>query len=112
MAQVYRDAGIEAAKIAGESSVMDGVARAIAARARANALARGDSTFASSIEVRKVRGRRGVSDREIVATDPLAVPKELGHVIRNQADGPVLGYVKPMRYMRDALEQTPTVNGD
>ena len=109
MAEVYANAGIEAAKIAGASAEMDVEAGKVALRVRTNALARGDTTFAASVSVNTVRGKRGVSDRVVAASDPLAAPKEFGHVIRNEADGPVLGYVKGLRYMRNALEAAPAV---
>jgi hypothetical protein len=58
-----------------------------------------------------IKAGRG-KDRLVVSNDPLGVPKELGHVVRNRADGPVLGYVKGARYMARAIEQTPEVSGD
>lgn len=112
MADVFANAGIEAARIVGESPEMDRVANAIATRGRARALARGDLAFATSIRVVRVRGRRGVTDRVIEATDPLAAPKELGHVIRNEADGPVLGFVPGLRYLGGAVRAMPEVRGD
>ncbi len=79
MAKVYANAG-EAAKIAGNSSEMDRVANSLKIRAKAAAVQHRDSgKFGDSIVTRTVRGPRGVLDRLVVATDPLAAVKELGH---------------------------------
>jgi hypothetical protein len=113
MADVYVTAGIEAAKIAGESTEMNVVADELAARAKAEAGKHNDGgTFASSIGVVRARGKRGVTDRLVIATDPLAVPKELGHVVKNEKGGPVLGYVKGQHSMGKAVASMPEVTGD
>ncbi len=112
MSTVNDSAGILAAQVAGDDSEMDRVANELAALARAEASAVAGSEFASSIEVQTVRGPRGVSDRLVVATDPLAAAKELGHVVRNQPDGPVLGYVRGLHPMAKALAKMPGVSGD
>lgn len=109
MADVYANAGLIAAQIAGDSVELDEVAEKLAARGRANALRRGDTTFAESIEVQNLPAniRRSVRTRAVVATDPLAAAKELGHVIRNETDGPVLGHVAGLHYLLDAMRQMP-----
>ena len=114
VAEVYANAGIDAARIAGEDPEMDRVANKLAALIKAEARGHRASgrEFADSIVVRKVRGRRGVTDREVVATDPLAAAKEFGHVIRNTADGPDLGYVRGMFTMARAIAKLPEVPGD
>ncbi|WP_243063188.1 DUF5403 family protein [Humibacter sp. RRB41] len=112
MADVDVTAGITAAQIAGESAEMDVVAEELAARAKAEAQKHRDGgAFSSSIIVMKARGKRGVTDRLVAATDPLAVPKELGHVIKNEAGGPVLGYVKGQHSMGKAVASMPVVSG-
>lgn len=113
MATVNVTAGIEAAKLAGESAEMDVVADELAARAKAEAAKHDDhGTFASSIRVIRARGKRGVTDRLVIATDPFAVPKELGHVVKNESGGPVLGYVKGQHSMGKAVASMPEVSGD
>ncbi|MBN9209353.1 MAG: DUF5403 family protein [Microbacterium ginsengisoli] len=112
MAEVYANAGIIAAQLAGDSIEMDRIAEDLASRTRANAAERGDADYAASVRVTRARGRNGVTDRLVEATDPLAAPKELGHVVRNSPDGPVLGYVRGMRYMSRAVTETPEVRGD
>lgn len=97
MADVYKSAGIEAAKIAGMSSEMDSAAGRIAARARANAA--GHGSLSSRIGVEKSRGPRGVVDREVVMEHPEAAFIEFGHVDRGG------GWVKGLRVMRDAVEE-------
>jgi hypothetical protein len=112
VSSINASAGILAAKVVGDDSEMDVIAEDLAALARTEAAAVAGHEFASSIEVQRVRGPRGVTDRLVVATDPLAVPKELGHVVRNEADGPVLGYVKGLHPMGKALAKMREVRGD
>lgn len=114
VAEVYASAGIDAARIAGEDAEMDRVAGKLAVLVKAEARGHRSSghIFAESILVRRIRGRRGVTDREVVATDPLAAAKEFGHVIRNEADGPELGYVRGMFTMARAIAKLPGVPGD
>lgn len=113
MADVYVNAGLLAAQIAGDSIELDDVAERVAARGRENALRRGDTVFAESIVVENVPAaiRRSVRTRVVIATDPLAAAKELGHVIRNETDGPVLGHVAGLHYMLDAMRQMPEDSG-
>lgn len=80
MAQVNRSAGIIAARIAGESAAMDlaalvvlGKAKTVAARHRLT------GRYISMLKVSKVRGKNGVKDRLVSATDPAAAPIEFGH---------------------------------
>ena len=113
MADVYPIAGITAAKIAGDSAEMDIVSAGLAGLARAEAAKHNDSgKFSGSIRVRKVRGKRGVNDRLIEATDPLAAVKEFGHAVQNEKDGPVLGYVKGQHSMGNAIRRMPRVSDD
>jgi len=107
MAEVFDSVTRAVSIMAGQSAEIDKVADELAAKVRANASH--DSDFARSI--RTVKAGNG-KDRLVIATDPLAVPKELGHVVRNETDGPVLGYVKGMRYMARAVAQTPEVTDD
>jgi hypothetical protein len=99
VATVYRNAGIEAARIAGNSAEMDRVASKLAALASAQGV--------EPVRVRNVAGRRGVRDRVVESLDPLEVPKEFGHVIRNEAGGPVLGYVQGLHRMQRAWKRMP-----
>jgi hypothetical protein len=107
---VYGNAGIEAAKIGGDSPEMDAAANRLAELARTAAMEHNDSgRFAGSIEVANVPGLRGVRDRLTYATDPLAAFKEFGHVIRNEKDGPELGYVPGQHSMQKAWQRMPGV---
>jgi hypothetical protein len=114
VAEVYADVGIDAARIGGEDPEMDRVANKLAALVKAEARGHRASgrVFAASVIVQRVRGRRGVTERAVVATDPLAAAKEFGHVIRNQADGPELGYVRGMFTMARAIAKLTEVSGD
>lgn len=113
MAEVFKNAGYEAAKIAGRSPEMDITARKLAGLAREFAREHSDDgTFERSIEVHESRGRNRVRQLLVVATDPLAAVKEFGHVIRNEADGPVLGYVKGQHSMFKAMKAMPEDRGD
>lgn len=107
MADVFDSITRTVSIMAGKSAEIDKVAQEIAARVRVNAS--NDPDFANSVKVVKAGNGK---DRIIKATDPLAAPKELGHVIRNEPDGPVLGYVKGLRYMARAVAETPEVSGD
>lgn len=93
-------------RLVGTSAVMDTVAAALAARARAEASKHtgGDGSFGASIQVVKAGGG---TDRLIVATDPLAAPKELGHVLVR--DGKQIGYVRGQHSLRNALLAMPSV---
>jgi hypothetical protein len=73
---------------------MDQSATKLAALARAQGV--------EPVRVRNVPGKRGVRDRIVESLDPLEVPKEFGHVIRNRADGPILGYVRGLHRMQKA----------
>lgn len=80
MGQVYKNAGIEAARIAGLSPEMD----AQAAKAKAvvlGVLASHNKTgsYARRVAVRNVAGQRGVRDRVVEARDPQAMAIEYGH---------------------------------
>lgn len=112
MSTVNGSASIIAAQIAGDSIEMDLVAEELATLVRAEAAVVAGHDFAESIVVQKARGPRGVTDRLVTATDPLAAPKEFGHVIRNETDGPELGYVKGLRPMAKALAKMREISGD
>lgn len=99
MATVYPIAGIEASRIGGNSSEMDRVAGIIAAMASAAGI--------EPVQTRNVAGPRGVRDRVVESLDPLEGPKEFGHVIRNQKDGPVLGYVRGLHRMQGVWRRMP-----
>lgn len=107
MADVFDSVTRSVSIMAGKSAEMDRVAHEIAARVKVNAA--NDPNFAKSVKVIKAGNGK---DRLIVATDPLAAPKELGHVVRNEPDGPVIGYAKGLRYMGRAVADTPEVTGD
>jgi hypothetical protein len=97
-------AAIYAAQMAGESQEMDDVADKLVTLAKGFAAQHElDGTFERSIHAERVRGPRGVTDRLVVADDPLAAAKELGHVIRNRADGPALGRVAGQHSMGKAV---------
>lgn len=83
MAQVYKGAGTKVAKMEGIQPLLDAAAAKIKAAAASNITSSsGASTgaYASSLEVRKVRGKKGVMDRLVVANDPGATAIEYGHL--------------------------------
>jgi hypothetical protein len=111
MAEVFASAGIDVARIAGNSSEMDRVAADLARHAKTEAAKHSkDGTFERSIEVVNVPGRRGVRDRLVTATDPLAAIKEFGHTITS--DGAPIGYVPGQHSLRNAINRMPADNGD
>ncbi|GIT80182.1 hypothetical protein LLS1_18510 [Leifsonia sp. LS1] len=109
MAEVFANAGIEAALLAGESDGLDEIANTLLRRAKANAAKHAkDGTFENSLEVVRTRGKRGVTDRLVQSTDPLAVPKELGHALVR--DGETIGYVKGQHSLGNAVRSMPAVD--
>lgn len=84
MAQVYKSAGVITARIVGNGEALDVAAAAVRAKAVALAAAhRETGNFASSItQPAKIRGKNGVTDRMVSATDANAVSIEEGHLTR------------------------------
>lgn len=108
MATVYKGVERTAALIAARSGAVDAKARQVQALAKAIAAKNADErTFMNSIKV--FRAGRGL-DRLVAATDPLAYPKEFGHVIRNEKGGPVLGYVRGLYVMARTYRRLPRVD--
>jgi len=80
MAQVFKGAGTEAARVAGNDPEMDRVADRMADLIRATAAPHRDTgAFGESVEVHNVRGKRGVRDRLVTVSDPDAEHIEYGH---------------------------------
>ncbi|GAB2698379.1 DUF5403 family protein [Thalassiella azotivora] len=83
MAQVYRTAGIEAARIAGHSPDMDaGAAKVLATAKRIAAQHRVTGAYMARFGVATVKGKRGVLDREVYNDDPASMHIEKGHRAR------------------------------
>jgi hypothetical protein len=73
--------GTQAAIIACDLPEFIAIAEAIAAAARVEAAKHTDTgAFLASIHVEKVAGKRGVTDRQVVADSPDALWVEYGHV--------------------------------
>lgn len=80
MSQVYKHAGITAAKMAGRSDAMDEAANEVLAAAKAEAAKHRDTgAYSRSLRTENVRGKSGVRDRLVSATDPGAMSIEFGH---------------------------------
>jgi hypothetical protein len=80
MATVSKTAGIIAARIAGESSAMDLAAMVVLGRVKMVASQhRLTGAYLRGLQIKKVRGRNGVTDRLVSATDPAAIAIEFGH---------------------------------
>jgi len=90
MAEVFDSVTRTVAIMVGRSTEMDAVAERVAATMKSVAYGIGDHELGDSVKIRKAGAGK---DRIIGPTDPLAVPKVFGHVVRNRGDGPVLGYV-------------------
>ncbi len=100
MAQVYKTAGIIGARLAGESAAMDEAADELQRLARAEAAQHADTEhFQNSIESNRTRGKNGVIDRLVVATDPGAESIEFGHL--SEGKEPV--WVAGKHSMRNAM---------
>ena len=103
MATVYRSASVTAARIAGESQVMDDVANAVADNARALAASHNVSgEFEASIGVERRPGKRGVTDRIVYADDPNALSIEFGHLTRPGKDGTSQHWVEGLHILARA----------
>lgn len=84
MAQIYREAAIDAARIAGDDPEMDRVAQMVAADVRAEwGGHRRSGAIAGSIQTGRTAGKRGVSDREVFSTADGVLSAEFGHVAAN-----------------------------
>jgi len=78
---VNRRTGVEVAKIVGLSREMDVVAdKVLDAAQMLAARHRQTGSYMESMKIEKVKGKRGVVDRLIVATDPQSISIEYGHV--------------------------------
>lgn len=81
MAKIYKSAGLTAAIIAGESAAMDKAAAKVAQAVKREAAKHRDTgDFQRSIKTKRVRGRSGVTDREVYTDDPNAWTIETGHL--------------------------------
>ena len=94
---VFKNAGNEAAKVAGQSHEMDATAGKIAARARSKAA--GHGSMPSRIGTEPTRGKRGVMDRLVTMDHPEAAFVEFGHIDKRTGK-----WVKGQRIMRDTFE--------
>ncbi len=80
MAELYKNAGIEAARMVGISDAMDDLADHTAAKIRAIASAHADTgAFAESIRVEKKMGEDGVLDRLVSSEVEGIMAIEFGH---------------------------------
>lgn len=78
---IHKDASVIAARLAGESPVMDAAAEKLAGRIRTAAGAEADTgAFARSIKTARSKGKKGVTDRVVYSDDPGAISIEHGHV--------------------------------
>lgn len=93
------------AGIAGNSPEMDEVALLVETTMKSEA-AKHNSSGAFEQSITTVKAAKG-KDRIVGSTDPLAVPKEFGHVIKR--DGDVIGYVKGMHILGKTLDHLPKV---
>lgn len=82
MVELDNDVGNIIARMAGDSSAMDGFAGELEAKAKA--LAPVDKgNYARSIHAEKIPGKNGVTDRAVSTDDPNAVAIEFGHTARD-----------------------------
>lgn len=80
MAHVYDGTGIKLAKLPGVQAEVDKAAAAILSRAKARAATHVDTgDYLDSLQVRNVKGRKGVRDRLVESTHPASVAIEFGH---------------------------------
>jgi len=96
------------AGIAGDSAEMDAIAAMVESTMKAEA-AKSIDTGRFEESITTVKAGRG-KDRIVGSTDPLAVPKEFGHIIRDEKGGPELGYVPGMHILGKTLARLPKVD--
>ena len=88
MAQIFKNAGTKIARLPGVQPTLDAAAAKILANATALASAHIKTTsYVNSLKVQPARGRSGVMDRLVIATDPAAVHIEYGHLQRSKTGG-------------------------
>lgn len=93
MAKVYKGVGTKLARLVGESSAMDIAAEKVKARAVANAATHHKTgAYSDNFHTGRVRGKRGVTDREVYNDHPAAAAIEFGHFAENR-DGTLGRYV-------------------
>lgn len=81
MAKVFDGTGIKLAKLPGVQAEVDKAAAAILSRAKARAATHVDTgDYLDSLQVRNVKGRKGVRDRLVESTHPASVAIEFGHL--------------------------------
>lgn len=85
MVSLNRTIGTRAAKIASGMPEFDAAAQGIAREVRTEAAKhRLTGAFQSSIQVKPVRGSKGVTDRLVTSTDRAALSIEYGHFVRTK----------------------------
>lgn len=81
MAKVYKGAGTSVAKLDGIQPLLDAAAAEILARATSLAASHtATGRYVSSLKVQPTPGKKGVTDRLVVAGDTAAVHIEYGHL--------------------------------
>ena len=81
MAKVYKGAGTKVARLPGIQPELDVAAMKVMLRAKAEAAASiRTGHYESSFEIKRVPGKRGVTDRLVVNNDEGSVAIEYGHV--------------------------------
>ncbi|GAA1051373.1 DUF5403 family protein [Arthrobacter russicus] len=110
MANVYRGLGTQVAKMPELQPSLDAAALKVLALVTAQAgqhAKTGD--YVRGLKIENVRGKKGVRDRLVVATDPNSISIELGHLTRPLGEG-VAGprrWVPGLRIMGTALTRLP-----
>ena len=88
MATVYRHVPVTVARMAGNDSTMDEVARKLYVLALARAQRhRLTGAYISQLGVKNVPGKKGVRDRMVYAGDKAAMSIEYGHAVRDPKAG-------------------------
>lgn len=89
MARVNKQAGVVAARVAGEMSEMDSAMSRVESAVQSEAVKHRDTgAFQSSIRSGRVPGESGVTDRAVWTDDPAAWPIEFGHTTPSGTDVP------------------------
>lgn len=85
MAQVYKGTGTKIAKMVGETTAMDTAAQKVKALAVANAARhRKTGEYSGNFQTGRIRGKKGVTDREVYNDHPASGAIEFGHFAENR----------------------------
>ena len=112
MAYVVKNIGVIVARMAGEDPIMDQVAAKLYALAVAEAERhRLTGSYIRHLKWESTKGKKGVRDRIVLATDPASISIEWGHAVRRKGErsdnSPDFEWVPGQHIMGKAIGKIP-----